>query len=621
METSSADIRSDIYSLGYTMYYLLTKSLPAGPGSAMRKMVWHQTHEADPLQNFRQDVPEQLEAVLNRMIRKKADERYQTPEEVMIALDPWTIAPIAPPSDEEMPGIRASSYRLGLSSIPDSARICDAASLFPPLVPAGRAVPISGSAAFGAPQSTAKATPSTIEVVKPSSADTKITPETASADTENVLAASADTEKTTRDLVAYERKKKALLRTRHQSSLRPLLTVLGLAVAVGFAARWSPLWSFLWPPTGTSTTPSSAATDLPSRGPISTSTLNHDVAAIPDDGGSDLGREVPDRSLTAGSQHVLLRAGGSTMIRPVMEYWARIYEQQTGVKIEYSPVNSSKGIEGVVANFLDFGCTDVFLSDEEMAATGTRMVHIPLALGAVVPTFNVVDASGRPLTIRFTGAMLANIYLGRITKWNDPAISVINPGVELPDQEIKVIYRDESSGATALWTSFLSHSSFQWKTQVGTGHQVKWPIGVPAGKNDGIADSVSRTSSSIGYAELSHAIANSLSLGQVKNQSGSFIQPSSEAIRAAAESLTQIPQDLRYSLIDSPGKDACPIVGTSWAIVRIDQRSDRGQKLIEFLRWATTDGQTHLDGLQFGRLPKAFAVPIDAAIKQIKMAL
>ena len=599
METSSADIRSDIYSLGYTMYYLLTKSLPAGPGSAMRKMIWHQTHEADPVQNYRQDVPEELVAVLNRMVRKNPDERYQTPEEVLLALTPWTSDPIAPPSDQEMPQIRAASYRLGLSSIPDSSRICDVVSLFPPAVSAGSEQSIKDSSAVNsAPNSSAGASPSTIDVVKPSSADTKRTLGITSADTAKVLSVNTDTERTTRDTLIEVRKKNALRYFVQRYRVSPWFAVLGSVIAIVFVFRSIQWLSAIGTSPRFSTTGAESQSDQ--RSGFERMKSNDSVVPLK-------------------NQNVVLRAGGSTMIRPVMEYWARIYEQQTGVKIEYSTVNSSKGIEGVIANFLDFGCSDVFLTDEELAATGTRMVHIPLALGAVIPTYNVIDLSGQPLSLRFTGAMLANIYLGRITKWNDPAISVINPGVELPDQEIQVIYRDESSGATALWTSYLSRSSIQWQSQVGQGNQVPWPIGVPAGKNDGIADSVSRTAGSIGYVELSHAIANSLSQGQVKNHSNFFIQASTEGIRAAADSLAQIPADLRYSVIDAPGTEAYPIVGTCWAIVRIDQRSERSQALIEFLRWATTEGQTHLDGLQFGRLPREFAAPIEAAIKEIKV--
>ena len=238
-------------------------------------------------------------------------------------------------------------------------------------------------------------------------------------------------------------------------------------------------------------------------------------------------------------------------------------------------------------------------------------------MGAVVPTYNVPGESNGPHSLRFTGAMLANIYLGKIVKWNDPAIVVSNPGRDLPNIEITVVYRKDGSGTTAIWTDYLSQTSSTWKSQVGAGNKVNWPIGVAAEKNDGIADTVSRTVGAIGYVELSYALGNGLPAGHVKNQSGAFVEPSVAGITAAAASVRAIPADLRFSLTDAPGTGSYPIVGTCWAILHIDQHSKRGNTLIEFLRWATSDGQSQLASLQYGRLPAEFADRIDAMLNGV----
>ncbi len=301
---------------------------------------------------------------------------------------------------------------------------------------------------------------------------------------------------------------------------------------------------------------------------------------------------------------VILRGGGSTFVRPIMEQWARQYEQQTGVKIDYTAVGSGKGIEGVLAKFLDFGCSDAFLSDEQLAEAGSPLIHIPLVMGAVVPTYNVPDAAGGTAGLRFTGPLLANIYLGKVTNWNDPAIAVSNPGQSLPDLPIVVVYRKEKSGTTSIWTDYLSKASSAWRQDVGASTSVKWPVGEGAEKNDGVADQVSRTPGAIGYVELSFALANGLPVGMIKNQAGVFVTPSIEGITAAAAaSLRSIPDDLRYSLTDAPGQASYPIVGTAWAILYLDQPPGKGAELVKFLRWATGEGQQSASQLRYGRLP------------------
>jgi phosphate transport system substrate-binding protein len=220
--------------------------------------------------------------------------------------------------------------------------------------------------------------------------------------------------------------------------------------------------------------------------------------------------------------------------------------------------------------------------------------------------------------LRFTGPVLANIYLGKITRWNDPAIAVNNPGLKLPDLPIAPVYRSDSSGTTSIWTEYLSKSSGEWKAQVGSGTKVTWPIGVGAEKNDGVADAVSRTLGGIGYVELSYALANGLSCGHVKNAAGTFVAPSIDGVTAAAAaSLKDIPADMRYSLTDAAGAASYPIVGTAWALLYAEQPYGKGKELVEFLLWATGEGQQYVGDLHYGRLPPELAEQLRGTLESL----
>jgi phosphate transport system substrate-binding protein len=187
----------------------------------------------------------------------------------------------------------------------------------------------------------------------------------------------------------------------------------------------------------------------------------------------------------------------------------------------------------------------------------------------------------------------------------------------LPDLKIEVVYRKGGSGTTAIWTDYLSKSSARWKSQVGSGSKVEWPVGTAADKNDGVADAVSRTEGAIGYVELSFALANNLPVGKVKNKAGVFVEPSIESIVAAAASLQTIPDDLRYSLTDAPGEASYPIVGTAWAMTFVDQPPEKGRELARFLHWATTEGQAEAADLRYGRLPQALVGKAGAVIDRL----
>jgi phosphate transport system substrate-binding protein len=303
-----------------------------------------------------------------------------------------------------------------------------------------------------------------------------------------------------------------------------------------------------------------------------------------------------------------------------METWSANYAKQTGVKIEYSAVGSPRGVDGLISNFLDFSCTEAALTDEQMAEAGSEIIHIPLAMGAVAVAYNVSDANGQPLSLRFTSAILSNIYLGKIKNWNDPAIALSNPGRELPDLPITVIFRKDGSGTTAIWTEYLSKTNSTWKNQIGSGTRISWPVGVGTERNHGIADAVNRTTGSIGYVELSYATANGLSVSPVMNQSGNYVAPSVDGIMAAAASLKSIPADLRFSLVDTSGANVYPIVGTSWVILRKDQPNQRGTALVQFLKWIVTEGQSQLASQQYGRLPSDLADRASQSLNKIVVA-
>ncbi len=300
-----------------------------------------------------------------------------------------------------------------------------------------------------------------------------------------------------------------------------------------------------------------------------------------------------------------LNGEGSTFVYPLMTKWASEYDKAKGVQVNYKSTGSGAGIQQMISKTEDFGCTDAPLNDEQLAKAkqeGGDVVHVPLAMGAVVPIYNLPEVK-RP--IRFSGKVLADIYLGNIKKWNDPALAKLNPGVELPDQDILTVHRSDGSGTTYIWTDYLSKVSDEWKDQVGRGTSVNWPgRGVAAKGNEGVSGKVSQSGGSVGYVELIYAVQNKIGFGHVQNKQGAFPEPSLESVTAAAKgAMTNIPDDLRYSLTNASGKDSYPISGTTWAVVYVNQPPDKAPALKEFLRWVTHEGQQYTQDLTYARLP------------------
>lgn len=346
-----------------------------------------------------------------------------------------------------------------------------------------------------------------------------------------------------------------------------------------------------------------------------------------------------------------LNGGGASFVYPAILKWTRAYDKQFNVEIDYTSTGSGNGVSQMKARTIQFGCSDAFVKDadkEKDKKISETIVHIPLVMGGVVPIYNVPEAA-EPL--RFTGAVLADIYLGKIKKWDDKAIAELNPGVPLPAQNIACAYRSDSSGTTAIFTEFLGKSSPTWADKEkgpGSGTTVKWPKGVGSGHrgNEGVAGFVGRAPYSIGYVELIYARQNNTTYGAVETadsvkraaehakKAGTplpvservFLRASLETVSAAAaarmKEITEKHPDLRYSLINSPGPNSYPIAGTNWCVFYKEQPRGTGETLLAFLRWATKpggDGQKMAADLGYAPLPAALAESIEKRLALVTL--
>ena len=301
-----------------------------------------------------------------------------------------------------------------------------------------------------------------------------------------------------------------------------------------------------------------------------------------------------------------------------MQKWIAEYHQRTGVEVDYASTGSGKGTAGMIEKTLDFGCTDAPLSDNDLkqaGALGGAVVHVPLVLGAVAPIYNLPEVSS---PIRFSGPLLANIFLGKVQKWNDDDLRMLNPTLTLPDKTITVVYRLDSSGTTYIWTDYLSKVSPAWKASLGVGKTVEWPVGVAAKGNEGVAGEVKQIPGSIGYAQLSYGLHNAVQSGVVQNAAGDFVAPQPAAItEAAAESLSTIPADLRFSITDAPGQGAYPISGATWAVLYVKLPPEKGQEVVNFLHWVLHDGQQYSAALDYAPLSAALVDRAEEKLSQI----
>ena len=305
---------------------------------------------------------------------------------------------------------------------------------------------------------------------------------------------------------------------------------------------------------------------------------------------SSAGGNPPSTGATSGAD---LTGAGSTFAYPLYSKWAAAYAAKTGVKINYQSIGSGGGIRQFNEQTVDFGATDGPMSDQELAsAKGGAVLHVPTALGADVLTYNLVQVT---VPLKFTPDIIADIFLGKLTKWNDPRIKALNPDAKLPSQDILIVHRSNGSGTTYVWTDYLSTISPAWAKGPGKGKEVAWPVGLGGKGNEGVAGQVKQTPGTIGYVELAYAKQNDLPMAVVKNASGNFVAPSIESITAAAAGVSEkLPPntDYRISIINAPGANAYPISSFTWILVYQNQPdATKGKKMVDFLRWGLSDGQ------------------------------
>jgi phosphate transport system substrate-binding protein len=311
-----------------------------------------------------------------------------------------------------------------------------------------------------------------------------------------------------------------------------------------------------------------------------------------------------------------LNGAGASFPNPIYSKWFSEYNKlHPDVQVNYQSLGSGAGIRQVISGTVDFGASDGPMTDEQLKEAKAKILHIPTVMGAVVPAYNVSGISGE---IKFTPDALAGIFLGKIQKWNDPAITHANPGVKFPDDSIIVVHRSDGSGTTYIFTDYLSKVSKEWESSVGKGASPKWPVGLGGKGNEGVAGQVRQLQGSIGYVELIYAIENKITYGSVKNAAGSFVKASLDGVTEAAASAPKMPADFRVSITNAPGKNAYPISSFTWLLIP-EQSKDpkKGKILADFLEWMVTDGQKMTNQLSYAPLPANVVEKVKVAIKQV----
>ena len=316
-----------------------------------------------------------------------------------------------------------------------------------------------------------------------------------------------------------------------------------------------------------------------------------------------------------------LVGAGATFPYPMYSRWIMDYQKlHPEIEINYEPVGSGEGIREITNGTIDFGASDAPMNDRQRAQYRQKydmeILHFPTVLGADVPTYNI---PGTTAELRFVPAALAGIFLGTITKWNDPLLSAANPNVQLPDHEIVVVFRSDGSGTTYIWTDFLAKISEEWKRTVGVGTSVKFPVGSGAMGNSGVASRVKEMPFSIGYVELAYALEKKLPYGSVRNQAGRFVKAEVASVTAAAETLRGMPEDFRVSITNAPGGRAYPISSFTWLLVPEKFRDkSKSKALKDFLRWILTDGQRLTAIHQYAPLPKEVVTKEQQALAKVQ---
>ena len=307
---------------------------------------------------------------------------------------------------------------------------------------------------------------------------------------------------------------------------------------------------------------------------------------------------------TLAAQNIQINGAGATFPAPIYTKWFAEYNKMhPSVRINYQALGSGAGIRQITERTVFFGATDGPMTPEQLQAAQGKILHLPTVLGAVVPVYNVPGVSPE---LKFSGPVLANIFLGKITKWNDAALAALNPGVTLPDTDIVVAHRSDGSGTTYIWVDYLSKVSPEFKKTVGVGTAVKWPVGVAAAKNDGVAAIVKQTPGALGYVELIYALQTKSAYGMVQNMNGKVVKASMDSVTAAAAAAAkQMPADYRVSITNAPGDGVYPISSFTWMLFYQDPK-DKAQAaaMVEFMKWALNDGQKFAGEMGYAPLPR-----------------
>ncbi len=324
-------------------------------------------------------------------------------------------------------------------------------------------------------------------------------------------------------------------------------------------------------------------------------------------------------STATSSGGVDLTGAGATFPYPIYSKWFSDYAAQSGVKINYQSIGSGGGIRQLSEETVDFGASDSPMSDEEMGkAKGGPILHIPTVLGADVVTYNL---PGVTAPLKLTPEAIAGIFMGTIKKWNDNGIASLNSGVKLPSSDILVVHRSDGSGTTYIFTDYLSTAVPAWKTAVGKGKEVKWPVGIGAKGNEAVSGQVKQTPGAVGYVELAYAKQNNLPIAAVRNQSGQYVAASVAAVTAAAAGAAKaLPDntDYRLSIVNAPGAESYPISSFTWLLVYQHQKdAAKGKKVVDFLNWALTEGEKSAPSLDYAPLPSDMAAKVRARVATI----
>jgi phosphate transport system substrate-binding protein len=317
-----------------------------------------------------------------------------------------------------------------------------------------------------------------------------------------------------------------------------------------------------------------------------------------------------------------LTGAGSSFAYPIYSKWASIYAEKTGVQINYQSIGSSGGIRQLSDQTVDFGASDGPMTDEQMSkAKGGPILHIPTVLGAVAITYNLPDVK-RPL--RLTGDVLANIYLGKVTKWNDASIAGLNPGAKLPGSDIVVVHRSDGSGTSYIFTDYLATVSPAWASGPGKAQAINWPVGLGGKGSEGVTGQVKQTPGAIGYVELSYAKENKLPVALIKNAAGQWVAPTIDGVtEAAAGASAKLPAttDFRISIVNAPGRAAYPISSFTWVLLYQNPAdAKKGKQLVDFLRWAIHDGEKEAPSLDYAPLPASIVAMLDKRLNEVKLA-